>query len=57
MEFYINKTVVAAATLANFVTGVNDANDPVLTFCLSLTSSGATTANPTSITVQAFCAG
>lgn len=57
VEFYINKTIVAQATLTNFPTGISDTADPVETFCLSITSSGATSGNPTVINLQAFSAG
>jgi hypothetical protein len=55
--FYLNKTLVADVTLSNFVTGVLDTNDPVVSFLLSLTSSGALTTAITTINVQAFTAG
>jgi hypothetical protein len=57
IEFYVNKTIVTAVTLSNFVASVSDANDPVLSFLLSLTSSGALTTAITTINVQNFSAG
>jgi hypothetical protein len=56
-EFYVNKTLVAPVTLSNFVANINDTDDPVASFLLTLTSSGALVANPTTINVQAFTCG
>lgn len=64
--FYINRTLVATATLANFVgtflnQGNPSANPPTVAnlplFCLSITSSGATSGTPTTINVQKFSCG
>jgi len=64
--FYINKTLVATATLANFVGGFLNqgnpsANPPTVavlpTFCLSVTSSGAASGTPTTVNVQKFSCG
>lgn len=55
--FYINKTLVATATLANFPTAVNNANDPVVQFSMTATSSGAGSGTPTTINVANFSCG
>lgn len=57
VEFYVNKTKVASVTLSNFVTGVDNLVDPVASFCITLTSSGAGSGTPTTINVQKFTCG
>lgn len=66
VEFYINRTIVAKATLANFVTGFLNAGNPnanpatvanLPEFCFTLTSSGAGGGTPTTINVQKFSCG
>jgi hypothetical protein len=57
VEFYINKVLVSAATLANFLTGVSNANDPVVQFSMTATSSGAASNAPTTINVANFSCG
>jgi hypothetical protein len=68
IEFYVNRTLVAAVTLSNFVVGpfLNvgnpSANPPTVsllpTFVLSATSSGATTGTgATVVNVQKFSCG
>lgn len=53
----INNTVVAGTAITAVPTGISDANDPVMTFLASITSSGAGVATPTTINVQNFSAG
>lgn len=57
--FYINKVLVASATLANFPTGINNLNPngPVVQFSLTIASSGAGSGTPTTINVQKFSCG
>lgn len=57
IDFYVNKIVVAAVTLSNFPTGVNNDNNPVAQFSLTLASSAATALLPTTIIVQKFTVG
>jgi hypothetical protein len=57
VQFYINKVLVAAATLTNFPTGINNANDPVEQFSMTITSSGAGSGTPTTINVANFSCG
>lgn len=66
IQFYLNKQVVAAVTLSNFVTGFvnNDnlsANPPVTAnlpvFSLSFQSSAASANNPTTVNVQKWTCG
>lgn len=66
VKFYINETLVAEATLANFVTGFLNqgnpsANPPTVAnlpeFCLSFTSSGGASGTPTTVNVQKFSCG
>lgn len=66
VEFYINRTIVAKATLANFVgtflnQGNPSANPPTVAnlplFCATITSSGATSGTPTTINVPKFNCG
>lgn len=45
VKFFINGTLVAEAAVTNVVTGVSDANNPVLTFCASVIFSVANAAN------------
>lgn len=54
---YVNKVLVAEATLSNFVTGVNDANNPVLSLVLTITASGAATGTPVTLNIQNFSIG
>ena len=52
------ETAISAVIFSAFTTGVSNANNPVLTFLLSITSSGASTgASATTINVQNFSAG
>lgn len=66
VEFYINKTIIAATTLSNFVGGFLNqgnpsANPPTVAnlplFCATITSSGATAGTATAINVQKFSCG
>jgi hypothetical protein len=58
VQFYVNKTLVAEATLSNFPAGISNLTAAaVAQFCLSITSSGATAGTPTTINVQAFSIG
>ena len=68
IDFYVNKTVVAAVTLSNFVVGpfLNagnpSANPPTVSllpsFCISVTSSGATTGTGATVAnLQKFSCG
>lgn len=57
IEFYVNKTVVAKVTLSNFPATIKNTNSPVATFSLTLTSSAAAPATPTTIVVQKFSVG
>lgn len=58
VQFYVNKTLVAEATLSNFPTGISNLTAAaVAQFCLSITSSGAAAGTPTTINVQAFSIG
>lgn len=41
IKFVVNNTIVAEVHLSNVVTGINNTNDPVLQFCVSVTSSAA----------------
>jgi hypothetical protein len=66
VDFYVNKTVVAAVTLTNFPTGFLNqpnpsANPPTVAnlpdFTISFTSSGAAPGTPTTVNVQKFSVG
>lgn len=59
VEFYINKTLIAATTLTNFPTGINNLNasGPVVQFSMTITSSGAGSGTPTTINVANFTCG
>lgn len=66
IEFYVNKTIVAAVTLSNFPSGFLNqgnpsANPPTVanlpTFLLSFASSGATGTTLTTVNVQKFSVG
>lgn len=60
VEFYINKVLVASATLTNFPTGINNLSPTgaaVVQFSLTITSSGAASGTPTTINVQKFSCG
>lgn len=57
VQFYVNKTLVAEATLSNFPANVSNLSNPVAQFCLSITSSGAGAGTPTTINVQKFTVG
>ncbi len=51
-EGFINNTLIARAAISSVLSGLNNANNPVMNLLLSLTSSGATGGSPTTITVQ-----
>jgi hypothetical protein len=55
VEFYLNRTRVAAVTLSNFLTGLNQANQIIASFLGSITFSAANAANY--INVQRFSVG
>lgn len=57
VQFYINKVLIASATLTSFPTEINNANDPVEQFSATITSSGATPSAPTTINVANFSCG
>lgn len=58
VQFYVNKTLVAEATLSNFPAGISNLTAAaVAQFCLSITSSGAAAGTPTTINVQTFSVG
>lgn len=57
IEFLINNSITAKAALANVVTGLNNANDPVATFVLSFTSSGADSTHATVVSIKNFSVG
>lgn len=57
IEFYVNKTLVAAVTLSNFPTGVTNSGNPVVNFSLTAQSSGAAAGTPTTVNVQKFTVG
>lgn len=66
VQFYVNKTLVAAVTLSNFPTGFLNqgnpsANPPTVanlpSFTLTVTSSGATAGTLTTVNVQKFTVG
>jgi hypothetical protein len=48
---------VAEVTLSTFVTGMNNTGNPVASFLLSFTSSGAAGGTPTTCNVQKFSVG
>jgi len=56
-EFLVNNTIVARTALSNVVTGISNANNPVATFLLSVTSSGAASGTATTITLTAASVG
>lgn len=53
----VNNTVDPEIAVTNVPTGISNVGNPVATFSLSITSSGATSGNPTTINVQKFNAG
>jgi hypothetical protein len=55
--FYINKVLIAAATLTNFPTGISNLNDPVEAFSMTITSSAGASGTPTTINVANFSCG
>lgn len=66
IEFYVNKTKVASVTLSNFPTGFLNqgnpsANPPTVanlpSFVLTIASSGAISANQTTVNIQKFSVG
>lgn len=52
IEFFVNNTLVAAVVLSNVVTGISNLNNPVASFSITITSSGATAGTPTTINLQ-----
>lgn len=57
IEFYINKILVAAVTLSNFPTAIDNTDSPVATFSLTAQSSAAAPSTPTTVNVQKFSVG
>lgn len=55
--FYINKVLIATATLTNFPTGISNLNDPVVQFSMTITSSAGASGTPTTINVANFSCG
>lgn len=53
----INNVVDPGIAFTNVPTGISNTANPVATFSISITSSGATAPNPTSITIQKFSVG
>lgn len=56
-KFLINNTLVAEGALSNVVTGISNTGNPVASFCLSFTSSGADGTHITTINVARFSVG
>lgn len=56
-EFLINNSWTAKAALSGVVTGLTDSGNPVVTFVLHFISSGATSGNPTTISVKNLSVG
>lgn len=56
-ESNINNVIDPAIAITNVPTGISNTNDPVLSFSLTLTSSGALTTAITTINVQKFSVG
>jgi hypothetical protein len=56
-KFLINNTLVAEGALSNVVTALTNTGNPVATFCLSFTSSGADGTHLTTINVARFSVG
>jgi hypothetical protein len=56
-ESLLYETLVAPTVFSAFQTGVSDSVTPVLTFLVSITTSGAASGTPTTINVQNFSAG
>lgn len=57
IKFVVNNTIVAEVHLSNVVTGISNSNDPVVQFCVSLTSSGADGTHLTTINTQNLSCG
>lgn len=53
----INNVIDPEIAITNVPTGISNTNDPVVAFSLSLTSSGAITADPTTLVVNKFSCG
>jgi hypothetical protein len=53
-EGFINNTLIARTALSSVLSGLSNAANPVINLLMSLTSSGATSGNPTTITLQKF---
>jgi hypothetical protein len=53
----INNVIDPEIALTNVITGIKNTNDPVVSFSLSITSSGALTSALTTINVQKFSVG
>jgi hypothetical protein len=56
-KFLVNGTLVAEAALSNVVTALSNTGNPVATFCLSATSSGADSTHITTVNVARFSVG
>lgn len=49
IEFFVNHTLVAAVHVSNTITSVSNTTDPVAQFCVSITSSGASTGSAATV--------
>jgi hypothetical protein len=54
---FLYETRIADAIFAAFPTGISNSADPVMTFLLTIASSGAAASTPTTINVQNFSVG
>jgi hypothetical protein len=57
IEFSVNNSLVTKVALTNVVTGISNLTNPVASFVISFTSSGATSGTPTTVNVQKFSVG
>jgi len=57
IEFFVNGTIVAAVAVSNTLTGISNSSNPVASFLLSFTSSGAAGGTPTTVNLAKFSVG
>jgi hypothetical protein len=57
IEFFVNGTIVAAVAVSNTLTGISNSSNPVASFLLSFTSSGAAGGTPTTVSLAKFSVG
>lgn len=57
IEFNVNNDIVAAVAISHTIGSISNTNDPVLSFCVSVTASGASGPDPVTVNTQDLSCG